>query len=84
MPTFFMLSSILELHLVRKPHKAKLQMPDINNIGTEENTIIPASEKEALAKKKEEFHKQEQSGDSYTQLVKKQFKKNKDRGCYLF
>ncbi|MCB0725017.1 MAG: ABC transporter permease [Ignavibacteriae bacterium] len=52
-------------------------MPDINNIGTEENTIIPASEKEALAKKKEEFHKQEQSGDSYTQLVKKQFKKNK-------
>lgn len=52
-------------------------MSDNNPAEIQERTDIPQSEKDALEKNKKDYHKHEQGGDSYTQLVKKQFKKNK-------
>src|SRR5690606_4709329 len=44
---------------------------------TEERKDLTASEKEALEQKRQEFLQADQKVDSYTDLVKKQFKKNK-------
>ena len=48
-------------------------MPDIDNI----DSAVSASEKESLHQKKEQFLKSEQKAESYSHLVKRQFKKNK-------